>query len=171
MRKLNVPSLLDAVVGALGEDGFLVIDRDVARSYAVTDDELARAVEQERAELARQVRLYRLGAPRLDLEGKTVILVDDALESGVTAQAACDVARARGAERIVVAVPVASVAGAARMDRVADRVLSIVRVDGRVEVGEWYENCERVTDNQVINALLHARRAEVVVAGGARRSS
>ena len=83
------------------------------------------------------------------------MIVDDGLATGATAQAACEVARARGAAKVIVAVPVTSVAAAIRMEQVADRFVSLVRADGPFAVGQWYEDFGPTSDREVIDDLVN----------------
>jgi putative phosphoribosyl transferase len=161
VRKVGVPSHPEFAMGAIAEDGVVVVEPDTVESLGVSSTQFARVVANERAELERRLRLYRQGEPPVDLKGRVVIIVDDGLATGATARAACEVVRARGAERVIVAVPVSSVLAARRIDRVADRVVSLVRARGSFSVGEWYENFEQTSDEEVIDDLAKARRAQL----------
>jgi putative phosphoribosyl transferase len=164
VRKVGLPSYPEFAMGAIGEDGVVVVEHDTVESLGVSAAQFARAVADERAELERRIRLYRQGESPIDLEGKVVIIVDDGLATGATARAACEVARARGAERVIVAVPVTSVEAERRIDRVADRTVFLVRAGGPFAVGEWYENFEQTSDEEVIDDLAKARRAQLASA-------
>src|SRR3954449_3324580 len=107
VRKLGVPVQPELAMGALGEDGVRVLNGDVLRSAGVTAAELAAVEAGQRAELERRTTGLRRRWPRIDLAGRTVIIVDDGIATGATARAACTVARAHGAARVVLAAPVA----------------------------------------------------------------
>jgi len=147
-------------MGAIGEDGVLVVEPATARRFSVSDEQFTRAVAEERTALEKRTRLYRESVPALTLEHRAVVIVDDGLATGATAEAACEVARARGAAKVIVAVPVTSVAAAIRMEQVADRFVSLVRADGPFAVGQWYEDFGPTSDREVIDDLVNARTSE-----------
>jgi predicted phosphoribosyltransferase len=159
VRKVGVPSQPECAMGAIGEDGVVVVEHDTVTSLGVSAERFAFAVADERTELERRIRLYRHGGSSISLEGKVVIIVDDGLATGATARAACAVARSRGAARLIVAAPVTGVAAATRIEKVADCVVSLVLARGPFAVGEWYENFEQTPDEEVVRDLSKARKA------------
>ncbi|MFJ1551578.1 phosphoribosyltransferase family protein [Streptomyces sp. NPDC088246] len=88
----------------IGEGGVRVINDDVVRTAHITPDELAEVEAREREVLESRAQRYRSGREPIGLEGRTVLMVDDGVATGSTARAACRIARARGAARIVLAV-------------------------------------------------------------------
>ena len=107
VRKLGVPFQPELGMGAIGEGGVRVLNAGVVRLARVSSDELAAVEQRERVELERRARRFRGDRPPVRLDGKTVVVVDDGIATGSTARAACQVARAQGASRIGLAVPVA----------------------------------------------------------------
>ena len=130
VRKLGFPWQPELAMGAISEDGVEVIERDALERSEVTVEEFDRVTSVERAELARRVHLYRGDRPLLELDDRSVVIVDDGLATGATALAALDLVRSRGATWAMVAAPVTSVAAANRLERAADRFVSLTRVDG-----------------------------------------
>ena len=112
VRKLGVPFQPELAMGAIGEDGVRVENEDVVTSARLGAVDVGAVERRERVELERRARRYRGDGARLDLRGRTAVIVDDGIATGSTARAACQVARAQGASRVVLAVPVAP--GAAR---------------------------------------------------------
>jgi putative phosphoribosyl transferase len=112
------------------------------------------AIEQrERREITRRARRYREERPRLDLKGRCAVIVDDGIATGSTAHVACRVARAHGAARVVLAVPVAPKATAATLLGVCDEFLCVATPESFTAVGEWYGDFFPTSDEQVIHLL------------------
>ena len=157
VRKVGVPGQPELAMGALGEDGVEVRNEEVLRRIEVTPDDWAAAVSRERAEVARRALRFRGDRPRLPLEGRTVVIVDDGVATGSTARAACQVARAEGAARIVVAVPVAPPAWTTPLDDVADELVCLETPRRFFAVGEAYRDFTQLTDEQVVACLERER--------------
>jgi putative phosphoribosyl transferase len=155
VRKLGVPAHPELAMGAVGEGGVLVVNDDALAEAAVSAEELARVEREERRELARRVSRYRRGRGVPDLRGRPVVIVDDGMATGATAQAACQVARALGAARIVLAVPVAPADRIGELERVADEVVVLHRPAVFFAVGQFYQDFLPTSDHEV-EALLVA---------------
>ena len=153
VRKLGVPFQPEYGFGAIGEGTTRIIEDHVTRQTGLTVQEIAAVEARERARLDRRVRQLRGDRPPVPLAGRTVIVVDDGIATGSTARAACTVARARGASRVVLAVPVGSVAGVASLRRDADEVVCLHTPARFVAIGEWYSE---VTDEEVTILLEKA---------------
>lgn len=153
VRKLGVPFRPELAMGAVGEAGVRVINQDVIGRTGITPGELLLTEDRERAELDRRVRAYRRGRPRLDVTGRTVVLVDDGVATGATARAACEVARAQGAREVVFAAPAGAADSLAYLREACDEVICLRAARYFGGVGEWYEDFRQVTDAEVL-ALL-----------------
>ena len=125
VRKLGVPFQPELAMGAIGEEGVRVLNEEVLQLAKVTDDELADVERYERAELARRAARLRVGHERVPLAGREVVVVDDGIATGSTARAACEVARAEGAARVVLATPVAPEGWTTRLAGVADELVAV----------------------------------------------
>jgi predicted phosphoribosyltransferase/predicted alpha/beta-hydrolase family hydrolase len=158
VRKLVVPSERRLVAGAVGEDGVCVLDQDVLIRAGVTADEMKRVAMRERGEVARRIRLLRGCQPRVAVAGRTVIVADDGVATGATARAALQVARARGAARLVLAIPVAAAHALAAISADADEVVCLETESPFSEIREWYHDFPKTTDDDV-KALLAAAAA------------
>jgi putative phosphoribosyl transferase len=153
VRKLGAPGQPELGIGALGEDGTLVIDRRAVADLAVGRGGLAALVEREQAELERQRALYRGGRSPVDVRRRTVVLVDDGLATGVTATAAARVLRARGAKRVVLGVPVCPVGTGERLRGEIDELVCLEQPRRFGGVGAWYEDFSQTSDSEVIGLL------------------
>lgn len=157
VRKLGVPTQPELAMGAVGEDGVRVVDRDIVHAARVRDRELAAVEARERVEVERRARRFRADRPRVPLTGRTVVVIDDGIATGSTARAACLVARAEGARRVVVATPVAPPGWTARLEDAADELVAIATPQRFHGVGQWYDDFTQTTDDEVVTFL--ARRA------------
>jgi predicted phosphoribosyltransferase len=159
VRKLPAPSQPELGLGAIGEDGVRILNEGVVHAIGVSPRELAEIEEAERAELERQLRLYRGDRPSVPLLGATVVVVDDGIATGATAWAACRAARLRGARRVVIAVPVAPPRWTAELRDVADEMICVATPAPFYDTSEWYRDFPPVTDADVTDHL--ARRFPV----------
>ncbi|MFI6656538.1 phosphoribosyltransferase [Streptomyces sp. NPDC050523] len=153
VRKIGVPYEEELGVGAIVGDDDPLYDEQFLDQLGLGDAELAPVVERERAELHRREDLYREGRPAPGLRGRTVIVVDDGLATGSTARAALRFVRRRGPARLVLAVPVGSPDAADRLRPEADEVLCLQRPPAFMAVGNFYEDFEQLTDDDVLRAL------------------
>ncbi|NUS72703.1 MAG: phosphoribosyltransferase [Corynebacteriales bacterium] len=153
VRKLGAPSQPELGVGAVGEGGVRVINKDVKRLMGVTDAELATIERAETIRVRRRAARFRAGRGPASLSGRTAVLVDDGVATGSTARAACHVARAMGAERIVLAVPVASPDVVELLRTDADEVICVRQPPSLGSVGQWYDDFRQVTDDDVVELL------------------
>lgn len=156
VRKLGVPHHQELGFGAIGEGGVRVISDDIVRSSRVTREDLEAVERAEEAELARRARRFRGDRPRVDLAGRTVIVVDDGIATGATAAAACQVVRAQGAARVVLAVPVAPPDAVARLREETDEVVCLSAPRAFRAVGEWYRDFSQTSDEEVVSLLARA---------------
>ena len=118
VRKLGVPFQPELAFGAIGEGGARVINESVVREADLSEEEMAAVEAEQRVELARRSERFRRGRDPIPLAGRIAVIVDDGVATGATAKAACQVARAQGASRVVLAVPI----GATRYRREFFRV-------------------------------------------------
>lgn len=153
VRKLGVPGYAEFGFGAIGEGGVRVLDADVVSRLGLDPADIERVAQGEREELERRVALYRPGRPTLDLSGRTAVIVDDGAAMGGTMLAAIAVARALGAERVLVAVGVAPHDAADRLRAAADEVLVALSPQEFSSVGQWYRDFSQLSDDEVVRLL------------------
>jgi len=184
VRKLGVPFQPELGMGAVGEDGVRVINPEIvdwagvsenvlaavqAREQAEVDadeyalrmlglshDRFEQLVAVEQRELDRRVERYRRGRDLVEVRGRDVVLIDDGLATGVTAEAALRALRARRPRRLILAVPACAPDTAARLDDVADEVVCLVAPADFVAVGKWYANFGQTDDDEVLHLLDRA---------------
>jgi putative phosphoribosyl transferase len=153
VRKLGVPTQPELAMGAIGEDGIRVLNDDVVRIAQIEPAAIAAVEQSERAELDTRAERFRGQRPRTDVRDRTVIIVDDGIATGSTARAAIEVARAHGAARVVLAVPVAPARTCAELSGLADEVVCLEMPDPFMAVGQFYRDFSQTTDAEVVACL------------------
>lgn len=158
VRELGVPGRPGQTMGAVGEGGVRVVNRQVLHLAGVSSATLATAERVEREALRHQTAALRQGRPPMPLAGHTAVIVDDGLTTGESAQAACQMARLRGASRAIIAVPVAAAETVERLSHIADEVVCLDRRPSLGKVSEAYDDFSPVGDDEVGVALERAAR-------------
>ncbi|WP_369392881.1 phosphoribosyltransferase [Streptomyces sp. CG1] len=156
VRKIGAPHHQEFAVGALAADDPPLFDAHSLGLLGLTEESMAAAVERERRELHRREQRYRGDRPAPDPAGRTVIVVDDGLATGATARAALRHVRRRRPAHLVLAVPVGAPDSLDLLVDEADTIVCPYRPVGFSAVGQWYEDFEQLTDDEVVAALqLH----------------
>jgi putative phosphoribosyl transferase len=154
VRKLVPPCHPDVAVGAMAEGGVTYIDQELVKRAGATPDEVAAAERRERVELDRRADRLRCGRPPLSLDGCTAVLVDEGIDLAAMARVGARLARVRGAERVLVAVPVASPAAVVEVGKEAE-VICLETPPDLLAVGKSYRDFGPVTDDEVRILLEH----------------
>jgi putative phosphoribosyl transferase len=154
VRKIGHPWQPEYAIGAVTPgDGVYV-----RANNGLTDQQLAAVVEETRAMAALLDRRLHAEDPPIDLDGKTVLLVDDGLATGATMIAALRWAKVAGAARVVAALPVAAADSLELVRREADGVVCLDAPARFFSVGSWYESFAQVDDADVIRLIDESRR-------------
>lgn len=156
VRKLGVPGHEELAMGAIASGGVRVLNEEIVSGLQIPEAVLNATEVAERRELARRERVYRGDKGPLDLEGKTVILVDDGLATGSSMRAAVEAVRQKFPTRIVVAVPVGAESVCASLRELADDVICAATPDPLHAVGIWYEDFQPTSDAEVQEAMRTA---------------
>jgi len=158
VRKVGMPGQPELAIGAVASGDIVVHERTIEQEIPGIAEAFERIAAQERRELLRREQVYRSGVGPLQLQGKTVVLVDDGLATGSTMLAAVRAARAAGAAAIVVAAPVASPQAAQLLAAEADELVILQIPAMLFAIGEWYERFEQLEDAEVCQLVeLHRR--------------
>jgi putative phosphoribosyl transferase len=161
VRKLGVPFQPELGLGAVGEDGVRVLNPAVIWDAGVSEADLAAVEQRERAEIDRRAQRYRGERARLSLTGRTAVIVDDGIATGSTAVAACRIARALGAARVVLAVPVAPEDWEARIGAEADLLVSVSTPLGFMAISQFYDDFSQTSDEDVVACLAASASPQV----------
>lgn len=153
VRKLGVPGYEEIAMGAISTGGVKVLNDDVIARFNVSHTKFEEVLAFEEIELVRRNKLYRKGRPPLDVEGKTIILVDDGLATGATMMAAVKALREIEAGRIVVACPVGAPSTVVKLNALADEVVCLHMPEPFHGVGQWYLEFPQTSDQEVLDSL------------------
>jgi|UPI000491C3ED putative phosphoribosyl transferase len=158
VRKLRVPWQPELGFGALGEHGVCVLNQDVVRESGLSTTEREKLEKAERAELEGQIRRWRNDRTPLPLADRSAVVLHDAVSTGAAAEAACQVARARGASRVILAAPVGQEESLAHLRAVADEIVCPQPVHHIGSADAWYEDFASITDADIAALLAKAGR-------------
>lgn len=160
VRKLGLPGHEELAMGAIASGGVRVLNEDVVRALQVPDEVLEAVAAEEQAELERRERIYRGERPPPEVQGHTVLLVDDGLATGSSMRAAVAALRRLGPSRIVVAVPVAARQTCEELRAEVDDIVCARTPEPFYAVGLWYEDFAQTTDAEVHELLQRAAEAQ-----------
>ena len=160
VRKVGAPGQPELAMGAVASGGARVVNDDVLAHFADAEAVFAAMAEREHLEVVRREALFRAGRGPLDVKDRVCIIVDDGLATGATMEAAVRALRMLGAARLIVAVPVASRDAVHRLERSADEVVCLLQPPWFRSVGQWYDDFEQTSDEEVARLLAgHTREA------------
>lgn len=157
-RKIGVPFYPELGIGAIAPNGIKILNKQLIKSLNIPENEVEKVIELETKELNRRLELYRGDSPPLNLSGRTVILVDDGLATGVTAKASVLSIKKSNAKKIILAVPVSPPDTANEFRNEVDVFLCLHEPKEFYAVGAYYLNFNQISDNEVIDLLNKAKR-------------
>jgi putative phosphoribosyl transferase len=152
-RKVGAPFNPELALGAVTEIGEGYFNEDLMEQIGISKGYLHNTIEKEVQEAKRRLKAYRRGRPPLVLKGKTVILVDDGIATGATMKASIRSAKALGAKKIVVAVPVSSAETHLEIAQEVNEVVTLSSPEYFYAVGQFYNDFSQTTDEEVIAIL------------------
>jgi len=156
VRKLGVPGQEELALGALAGKNIRVLNDDIISLLNIDQSAIDIVIAREQAELERRNRLYRQGRPPPDIEGKTIIIIDDGLATGATMRAAIASLRQAGAAWIIAAVPVGAVSTCRKIEQEADELVCLHTPEPFYGVGQWYTDFSQTSDEEVLALLTSA---------------
>lgn len=161
VRKVGAPRHEEFGIGAVTEEGYEWVDPSALRALGPSAaPRVHEIVAKEKREVFRRALRYRGERSLPDLHGRSVIVVDDGIATGVTARVACAYLRQRGAAQIVLAAPVCSAFTAALLSRQVDQLVCLDEPERFASVSDFYEEFDPVSDEEVTAILERTRRPE-----------
>ena len=143
-------------MGAIASGGVRVLNQSVIEMLDVSPAYIDAVAARELRELQRRERAYRDHRPAPDVQGRTIILVDDGIATGSTMRAAIQALRQLKAGRIIVATPTAAQSTVNEMQPEVDEFVAVITPAEFYGVGEWYEDFSQTSDEEVRTLLQKA---------------
>ena len=157
-RKLGAPGQPEFGIGAVAAGGVRILNADVIRRLGIPEEYVERITAREVAEVNRRLRFFRGGRPEPEVEGRTAILADDGLATGVTARAAVEALRLRKPGRLILAAPVCAAQTAKLFQSRVDELVCLASPSDLGAIGLWYKNFDQTSDEEVVELLEKARK-------------
>lgn len=152
-RKIGAPFNEELALGAITPSGEVLLDKRALKNLGLAPRDLAGRVEEEKRELLRRMKRFRGDRPFPEIEGRTVIVVDDGIATGLTVKAAIDTLRQMKAGRIILAVPVAPLEVVEALSEKVDHLTCLKTPEPFYAVGQFYRSFEQVSDAEVVRIL------------------
>jgi putative phosphoribosyl transferase len=160
-RKLGVPGNEELAFGAIAAGDGRFLDREVIRAMGISERQIERITEKVKETLSQRAELYRGDRAPLQIEDRTVILVDDGIATGASIYAAINALQQMKPAKLVVAVPVAPPAACTWLRTVVDQLICLREPEQFYAVGQFFERFSQVADEDVIDLLQRAWRLPV----------
>jgi predicted phosphoribosyltransferase len=156
-RKIPAPSNPELGIGAVMQDGTVIIDEHIKDYLLVPDKYIEEETEKQIREIERRMKAYRGDKKPISLENRVIILVDDGIATGVTMIAAIRSIRKQNPQKIVAAIPVGPPSTIKRIKEEADEVVVLISYELFEAVGQFYTDFRQTTDDEVITLLQKAK--------------
>jgi putative phosphoribosyl transferase len=157
-RKIRAPDNPELAIGALTEDGTVILDDELVKYLQVSKEYIREESERQRLEIERRLKLYKGDAPYPSLKNREVVIVDDGIATGSTMKAAVASVRMRGAKTVLVAVPVGPFSSIEEFKREADNVICLYTPEPFYAIGQFYEDFTQTSDEEVKRLLMLSRK-------------
>ncbi len=158
VRKLGLPGHPELAMGAIASGGVRVFNGEVVNALRIPDEVMNAVTAAEYQELKRREKSYRDDLPPPEVEGKTVIVVDDGIATGSTMLAAISALRQLNAGRVIVATPTVARSTYDELRGHADEVVAVIVPEEFYGVGQWYEDFSQTSDEEVQRLLAALNR-------------
>ena len=157
VRKIGAPDNPEFGIGAISESGVRILDRKTIKQRGYKQKEIEAVIQKELQEMRRRKTLYSTNRPKYSISKKTVILVDDGVATGVTAQAAIKSVLKKKPVHLVFATPVCAKESTMNLSQMVDEFICLISPEGLTAIGAYYEDFSQVSDKEVIEYLENTR--------------
>lgn len=152
-RKIAVPGHPEFGIGAISEDEIPHFKSEYLKHFTIDPGQKDFMVLEEKGELRRRIKSYREGSPLEDMSGKTIVVVDDGLATGVTAEAAASYLRTLNPAKLVLAIPIGPTEISPELTNSYDQIVCLRSLKNLQSVGMWYREFNQVEDSEVQEVL------------------
>jgi putative phosphoribosyl transferase len=152
-RKIGAPDNPELAIGAMTEDGTVLLDDMLVMQLQVSEGYIEKESEAQKLEIQRRLKLYRGDIPYPSLENRNVIIVDDGIATGSTMKAALASVRNRGAKTVIIAIPVGPPSTIRELEKGADHVVCLHTPESFYAIGQFYEDFTQTEDEEVTRLL------------------
>ena len=152
-KKIEAPGEPEFALGAVTQEGEVLMDRQAAESLGATPEYLSEEIRRKKEEVKRRIEVLRGGGPYPTLEGKVVVIVDDGIATGSSVTAAVLSVKKRNPKKLVVAVPVAPPDAVGTLGEEGVEVVCLETPESFLAIGEFYQDFEQVEDIEVKRIL------------------
>jgi predicted phosphoribosyltransferase len=161
-RKIPMPLSPEGGFGAIADDGTMILNESIVKKIHLTMSQIDYEANKVRAVIKKRTMLYRGNRPLTRVIGKSVIVIDDGLASGITMKAAVESIRHRRPREIIVAVPTASTTALPLVRLVADKVVTCITGEPPYAVADYYKHWYDVSDDEVVKTLENWRAQHMI---------
>jgi putative phosphoribosyl transferase len=156
-RKIGAPGNPELAIGAMTEDGTMLLDERLVEQLRVSTAYIQKESEAQKKEIQRRLNLYRGDVPYPSLENRGVIIVDDGIATGSTMKAALASVRNRRAKSVIIAIPVGPPTTIRELEEKADHVVCLYTPEAFYAIGQFYEDFAQTRDEEVTELLKRIR--------------
>jgi putative phosphoribosyl transferase len=156
-RKIGAPGNPELAIGAMTEDGTVLLDNRLVEQLRVSEVYIRQESEAQKQEIKRRLKRYRGDVPYPILENREVILVDDGIATGSTMRAALASVRNKHAKTVVIAIPVGPASTIRELEEAADHVVCLHTPEAFYAIGQFYEDFAQTQDEEVTRLLKFIR--------------
>lgn len=152
-RKIGAPGNPELAIGAVGEDGQVILSRESLRQVDADKFYIEEEAKRQTAEIKRRREIFRAVCPKISLKDRIAILTDDGVATGATFEAALLSIRAEHPQQLIAAIPVGPRDTIERLEKHADELVCLKRPSVSYALSQFYADFTQVDDGQVLEIL------------------
>jgi predicted phosphoribosyltransferase len=151
-KKIISPTIEELAIGAVCENS-VFLNKQLIKDFAISDEYIKLQIEKQKEKILERKKLYKRDKSYLNVKGKTIILVDDGIATGATIIASIYALKEKQAKKIIIATPLAPYLIIEDLKKLVDEVICPFMPDNFYAIGQYYDNFEEISDEEVIKIL------------------